>query len=80
MLEFKPNGKCLWSQDGELFSGTYEYTENEYIIQIRGNGLYLTTTFRAKMIDTDTIRITGGIFRNDIFTKIQEEPYNEEFY
>ena len=73
VIEFRSGGKCLWSQSGSVFSGTYEYSDDEYIIRIEGNGLYLTTIFRAKKTDSDTLRISGGIFTNADFTRFQEE-------
>lgn len=70
ILEFKSNDTCLWTQDGSTFSGTYEYLDGEYIINIKGNGYYLSTTFRAEK-HGDSLYLTGGVFRNSEFIKIE---------
>lgn len=69
VLEFKSSDTCLWTQDGSTFSGTYEYLDGEYIINIKGNGYYLSTTFRAEKRG-DSLYLTGGVFRNSEFVKI----------
>lgn len=70
ILEFKSNDICLWTQEGSTFSGTYEYLDGEYIIQIKGNGYYLSTTFRAEKRG-DSLFLTGGVFRGSEFVKIR---------
>lgn len=70
ILEFKTNDTCLWTQDGSTFSGTYEYLDGEYIINIKGNGYYLSTTFRAEKRG-DSLYLSGGVFRDSEFIKIE---------
>lgn len=70
ILEFKSNDTCLWTQEESTFSGTYEYLDGEYIINIKGNGYYLSTTFRAEKRG-DSLYLTGGVFRDSEFIKIE---------
>lgn len=70
ILEFKSNDTCLWTQDGSTFSGTYEYLDGEYIINIKGNGYYLSTTFRAEKRG-DSLYLTGGVFRDTEFIRVE---------
>lgn len=68
-VKFEKNGECTWYQDGTFFEGTYEWDENKkaYILEIEGNGFYLSTVFEAKPLN-DTLMIKGGVV-DDQFVK-----------
>ena len=69
-VKFSSDGSCTWYQSGSYFNGTYYWDsdDNCYYLEMRGNGLYINTTFKAKPV-SDGLVISGGTVNHEIFTK-----------
>lgn len=59
-VDFKSNGSCIFTDDTQGYthsrSGTYEYTDGEYILEFKFDDLYLPTTYSAT-VDGDILYI-----------------------
>lgn len=69
-VKFSYNGSCTWYQSGSFFDGTYSWDNDDkcYYLEMRGNGLYMNTTFMATPTSGGLI-IRGGTVNNELFTK-----------
>lgn len=76
-IDFKSNGMCIFTDDTHRYthsrSGSYEYTDGEYILNFAFDDLYLPTTYSATLEGNklNVKRIAGsGPLESGTFLKV----------
>lgn len=68
-IKFEPDGSCTWYQSGMFFNGTYEKTEDGWMLEIMGGGRYSNTTFNVVKVESDMLIVNGGVVYDELFYK-----------